>query len=299
MKRAEAAILGFAEAVRPARELAEALQLARSAIDVHRFPDGESLVRIDMAADTAIIYRSLDHPNDKLVELMLAAAACRDAGAERLVLVAPYLCYMRQDTAFREGEAVSQRVVAQLLDDVFDAVLTVDPHLHRIGDLGEIFPSARTFALSAAPLLAEHLRAGGYPADTVLLGPDGESRQWVEAVAAPLGLETVVGRKIRHGDRDVRIEIPDAAALAGRAVVMVDDVVSTGTTLAVCARQLAAAGVRRIDALAVHMLAGPEDVARLRDAGIAGVASTDSVPHESNAVHLAPLLAATLRTLIR
>lgn len=294
-----AAVYGFQESLTEASRLAEHLRMPLHKVAVHTFPDGESLVRVDQTAERAILYRSLDNPNDKLVELMLTASVLREAQATQLILVAPYLCYMRQDTAFRPGEAVSQRVVGRFLDDLFDVVVTVDPHLHRTHSIPEIFPTASATAVSAAPLFATQLRADGVTRDTLLVGPDAESRQWVESVAAPLGLDLLLGEKVRLGDNDVRVAIPQVERARGRPAILIDDVVSTGTTLIECAKQLIAAGAVQIEALVVHMLSGSDEDPALRAAGIGKVRSTDSIPHSTNAIRLARPLADAVRELIQ
>lgn len=295
MTKSPVAVYGFTESRAASGRLADHLTVPFEEVSVHRFPDGESLVRIDAMAKTAILYRSLNDPNDKLVEIMLAASALRETGSTRLILVAPYLCYMRQDMAFRPGEAVSQRVVGRFLDNLFDAVVTVDPHLHRTHDLSEIFPTARTTALSAAPLLADQLRTDGTSANALLVGPDSESEQWVNAVATPLGLDVLLGGKARHGDADVRVEIPRIESVNGRPVILIDDMVSTGSTLIESARQLTTAGAAAIEALVVHNLTDRTADAALREAGIIRMRSTDSVPHPTNDIDLAPLLATATR----
>ena len=295
MKRVSATVYGFPESIDAAGRLADALEWPLSEVSLHRFPDGESLVRIDVSAETAIVYRSLDQPNEKLVELMLAASALREAGTSKLILVTPYLCYMRQDTAFHPGEAVSQKVVGRFLDGIFDGIVTVDPHLHRTHDLSAIFPEAQAVALSAAPLFAAQLRADGVGKETLLVGPDGESRQWVEAVAEPLGLDVLIGEKTRQGDRGVEIKIPGLEQAGDRPVVIIDDVVSTGATLVQCAKQLTGAGAASIEVLAAHALWGGDDESVLRAADISRLRSTDSIPHASNAIYLAPLIAEALK----
>ena len=292
MTKVPVAVYGFKESQDAANRLAGRLKLPAKEVAVHRFPDGESLVQIDSMAETAVIYRSLNDPNDKLVELMLAASILRESGSTRLILIAPYLCYMRQDMAFHPGEAISQRVVGRFLDGLFDAVVTVDPHLHRTRDLADVFPTAQTAALSAAPLLVDQLRTDGISTDALLVGPDSESEQWVNAVAVPLGLEVLLGGKIRHGDKDVRVEVPRIEIANGRHVILIDDMVSTGSTLIECARQLTAAGAAKIEALVVHNLTDRIADAALRKAGIARIRSADSVPHPTNDINLAPLLAA-------
>lgn len=279
----------------PARTLATWLDLPCRDIAVHRFPDGESLVRVATVDDTVLLYGSLDNPNGKLIEMMLAASAFRDGGAARLVLVAPYMCYMRQDIAFQAGEAVSQRVVGRFLADLFDRIVTVDPHLHRTPDLAEVFVGCETTVLSAAGLLSAAIKEeGSLDEGPVLVGPDAESRQWVEAVAGPLQADVLIGEKHRQGDRQVRIELPEPGRTRGRTALIVDDLVSSGVTLSVCAARLLDAGAARVEALAVHALCGDDDLAAMRRAGIARLRSTDSVVHASNAFSLAPLLAEAL-----
>jgi ribose-phosphate pyrophosphokinase len=287
-----AAVFSFAESTKSARRLAGWLGVPLYEVFSRRFPDGESLVRVPISAPVAIIYRSLDNPNPKLFELLLAASALRDLGARRVVLVAPYLAYMRQDMAFSPGEAISQRVIGRLLADHFDGLVTVDPHLHRISTLAQAVPRIPALALSAAPALAGAISAEGRP---ILIGPDAESRQWVEAIAKPHGLEVLIGNKRRHGDRDVTLAIDDIARVAGRRVVLVDDVVSSGGTLVDCAHLVSGAGASQIEAAVTHCLAAPEDLERLQAAGITRCIATDTVPGPISKVSVAGLIGDALR----
>lgn len=278
----------------PAQRLAALLGAALAPVEVHHFPDGESRVRALDAARTTVVYCSLNRPNEKLIELAFAAAALRDLGAERLVLAAPYLCYMRQDKAFRLGEAVSQRVIGGLLAQSFDRIVTIEPHLHRVRSLSDVFPGREATALSAAPLLAAMIRRDGAVANGLIVGPDRESRRWTEALAAALGAEFIVLDKTRRGDGEVSITVDEDAPIAGRRAYLVDDVASTGGTLAAAARLLAAKGAASIEAVVVHALCSGADLDRLRGAGLARLRSTDSVAHATNAIEVAPLLASAL-----
>lgn len=279
-----------------AGRVAELLEVAVDQLETRRFPDGESLVRVPRCAPTSILYETLDHPDRKLVRLLLAASALRDLGARRLVLVAPYLCYMRQDCAFRRGEAISQRVVGGLLAERFDRIVTVDPHLHRISRLAEALPGIEADALAAAPLMADALgSATGAP--PLVVGPDAESRPWVEAVAGPRNLDMTIAVKRRAGDRSVEIELPDPDRVRGRRAVIVDDIVSSGATIVRLARVLQNAGASSVEAMVTHCLASHDDLRTLREAGVARIVATDSVAGADGldeVIELAPLLARSL-----
>lgn len=287
-----AALLNFSDCREPAHALAAELGIACGEIALHRFPDGESLVRVPASGETVLLYRSLDDPNAKLVELILAAAALRGGGARKVMLIAPYLAYMRQDMAFHPGEAVSQQVIGQLIADHFDGLMTIDPHLHRIARLSEAVPRIPAISLTAAPVLSAAISPDDRP---VLVGPDSESRQWVDAIAAPHGLDVLLGEKVRHGDRHVEVAIAGVERAAGRRAVLVDDVISSGQTLIAAAGQLLAAGATRVEALATHCLAGAPDLARMKAAGIARIRTAQTVDSPTAHVPVAALLAAAVR----
>jgi len=285
-------VLGFDDYRPQGEALARALELPFSSVDVHRFPDGESKVTLPTALpERVILCRSLDQPNNKLIELLLAATTARELGATHLTLVAPYLCYMRQDIAFQPGEAVSQRIIGGMLAQLFERVVTVDPHLHRIERLEQAIPGREALALSsAAPMgsfLRHHTRA------PLLLGPDAESEQWVRAIAEPAGLDYAVASKQRLGDREVEITLPEHD-YAQHEVILVDDMISTGRTLITVAKQLKQQGAETLHCLVTHALFSDDVTAALHQAGIDKIWSSDSIPHPSNAVSLSELLAEAL-----
>lgn len=277
-----------------AQACADQTGLSLAVVERHRFPDGEVRVRLPEALPArVVIWRGLHQPNDKLVELMLVARTARELGARHLTLVVPYLAYMRQDMAFNPGEAVSQRIVGAFLADLFDAVVTVDPHLHRVATLQEAIPVRDAVVLSGAPLLSDHI-ASQCAADVLLIGPDEESLQWVAQAAGRHGWAHGVCRKTRHGDRHVDIELP-SLPVRGRPVVLMDDVASSGHTLARAAQLLRAAGAVSVDVAVTHALFADGAVALIRDAGVDRIWSTDCIPHESNAVSVVSAVSARLR----
>lgn len=298
MTRPEAlpgAVLAFDDERPMADALARALGVPALPVERHRFPDGELKLRLPPALPPhVVLLRTLHPPNERLVELLIAAPAARELGARHLTLVCPYLAYMRQDIAFTPGEAVSQRHVGALLASRFDALVTVDPHLHRIAALDEVMPGCRAVATSAAPLvgawLAQHVERPFF------VGPDEESAPWVRRAAAACtpAADHAVCTKQRRGDHDVQVTLPAGLDCRGRAVVLIDDMASTGRTLVAAARLAFAAGAASVDVAVTHALFVGDALDALRSAGIGRVWSTDCVPHPSNAIPVAPLLAAAV-----
>ena len=286
-------LLAFDDERHLAEPLAAALAVPLHGIVRHQFPDGETRLRLPAALPSQVaLLRGLQRPNEKLSELLITAPAARELGAARLTLVCPYLAYMRQDMAFTPGEAVSQRHVGQALAAWFDAVITVDPHLHRVASMDQVVPGRRGVALSAAALLGEW--AARHAKNPILLGPDEEAAPWVQSAALAQGLEHATCVKQRRGDREVTVELP-ALDVAGREVVLIDDVASTGRTLAVTAAALRQRGAAAVDVAVTHALFVGDAIEQLARSGVRHVWSSDSVPHASNVVSLVPLLAAALR----
>lgn len=282
----EALAAGIASAV--AGELA--------AVETRRFPDDEIYLRLlaDPKGRSTVVVAALDRPDGKLLRALFAAGAARDLGATRVGLVAPYLPYMRQDKRFKDGEAVTSVHFAHLISSAFDWLATVDPHLHRYHSLGEVYRMP-AIALEAAPLLSAWIKA--HVALPLLVGPDAESEQWVSAVAARAEAPYAVLSKERFGDRDVRIGAPDLSRWPGRTPVLVDDIISSARTMIETCRHMAAAGLPRPVCVAVHALFADDAYRALRQ--VAGrIATANTVPHESNAIDIAPLFGHSLAGLL-
>lgn len=278
-----------------AHAFAEALGVTPRFVNTHVFDDGEIAPRIPEASKTVVVYRSLAQPNGKLVELMLACDAWRRARVTRLVLVAPYLCYMRQDAVFSPGEPISQQVIGNLLGVRFERIVTVDAHLHRTPRLEDVFPDVQCDNLRGADAIAAHLGDETLPEDLLVLGPDVESAPWVSDLAHRLGREGAVLSKARHGDHHVSIALPEHIAVTGRPVLLLDDICTSGGTLATATRELIARGAEGVDAIVTHALFSPEAGARLSAAGLRSIRSCDSCQHPTNAISLAALLADAVR----
>lgn len=276
-----------------AQRLSHAIGAESGTLDWHRFPDRESLITLQGDCDgrDVVIVCTMTDPDAKTLPLYFAARTARELGARRVGLVAPYLAYMRQDQRFSIGQAVSAQAYAQLLSTSFDWLITVDPHLHRIPSLGHVFSIPAT-AVSAMPAVSEWIR--NHIAAPVIIGPDSESAQWVECVARDLHAPYVVLEKTRHGDRDVEVSPIDPTAVHGHNPVIIDDIASSGRTLVQTLLRLRALGSSEPACVIVHAVLAEDAEGALRSAGASRIASTNTVPHATNEIDVAPLIAKAL-----
>jgi ribose-phosphate pyrophosphokinase len=293
----KAAIVALPENEGLAFGLAARLGLDFVASTVRSFPDGETLARIDgpCADRDTVIVASLHHPDPKLLPVAFLADALRGAGARRVLLVAPYLPYMRQDRRFHPGEALTSRAFARILSSVVDGIVTIDPHLHRYASLGELY-AIPTEVLHAAVAVAAWLRT--HVERPILVGPDEESRQWVAEVAGLAGAPCVVLEKVRSGDRDVRVSVPDVDRWRDHTPVLVDDIIATGRTMAETIGHLVRAGLCKPVCVGVHAVFAEGALEGLEAAGAATVVTSDTIPHATNAIAIDALLAEGLRRLL-
>ncbi|WP_114325097.1 ribose-phosphate diphosphokinase [Candidatus Colwellia aromaticivorans] len=298
-----AIILGFDDYLSPAQQLAESLSIPFKQVELHQFPDGETKVTLPMNLPKKIIIcRTLNQPNAKLIELIITASAARAQGVEHITLVAPYLCYMRQDIAFHQGEAISQKIIGKLLGDYFDRVITIDPHLHRINNLNEAIPSNQAIALHASSAMSAFLKKQF--SQPVLIGPDEESEQWVKAIAKPHQWDYAIATKERFGDKSVAINLEsnnkeniNKVSLTNRDVIIVDDIASTGKTLEQAVKQIQQQAPTSISIIVTHAFFVDDAITRLTNMDVAHIWSSDSVLHNSNAFSIIDIIAEQLEKL--
>jgi ribose-phosphate pyrophosphokinase len=240
-------------------------------------------VRIDgdPRRQVVVLVGPLDRPDEKVLPLLFAAGVARELGASEIGLVAPYFPFLRQDAAFHPGEAVSARLFAGLVSKSVDWLITVDPHLHRTRDLGELF-TVPAEVVHSAPLIAGWIR--DRVARPVIVGPDEESAQWVAEVAAGVDAPWVVMAKRRRGDRAVELALPPMASLEGRQPVLVDDIVASGGTARAASRLLANAGFPLQWVVAVHAVADPLSAEALEREARVELVTCNTIHHPSNRI---------------
>lgn len=273
--------------------LARCFEAELGELETRQFPDGETYLRIKTMVrgkDVALLC-TLDRPDAKIAPLLFAAEALREQGARSVALAAPYLAYMRQDKIFNPGEAVTSRSFARLLSFYFDFLVTVDPHLHRIKTLDEVY-AIPTKVVPSAPAIAEWVKRE-IP-NAFLVGPDEESEQWVLDVADGAGVASAVLEKQRWGDFEVAISGESLPDMIGKQPVIIDDIASSARTLVETVKLLTKAGTPPPICVVVHPIFAGEAYDELLEAGAKRVVSVNAIEHVSNAIDIAPALADAL-----
>ena len=293
MKKKRPVVVSFPESRGFAETLAHKSGKPHSCLRLEKFPDREThlLFRTDVEGRKVFLVRSLDDPDKKLIEVLFAAHTAKELGAKQVVLVAPYLCYMRQDKRFMEGEAVSSRIIAGLFNECLDGLITVDPHLHRYKNLNDIF-TMKTKRLTAVKPIAEFLKRK--VKKPFVFGPDEESYQWASKVAGIMGCEADVLRKRRYSSETVMIDIKEKYDLKKRGVIIVDDVISTGHTMIEVIKDVKKLGARKIYCVCTHGIFAQDSLKKIKKLG-AVVYTTNTVKNNASKVDITGLLAKEIR----
>src|SRR3989344_2073956 len=282
-------IVGGSNSKGLAKSIARKLHTEYSELYADHFPDGETRIRFKTEIKNAyvvLVNSLLPHPNESMIELIFAIHTAKELGAKKVIVVAPYLAYMRQDKRFHEGECISSHVMAKLLSCA-DHVVAIDPHLHRIKKLSDIFDTRAT-SLTAYQIIAKYIHKTHPTA--IIIGPDGESSQWAKTIAESIGQESVILSKKRWSATKIHTIIHgDPAKIRGRDVVIVDDIVSTGHTMIEPIKQLKKFGVKRISCICVHGVFSFNALQKLRKLGVQ-VLSTNTIENPVAKIDVTPLI---------
>lgn len=271
-----------------AQSITDEMDCEFGSFEARQFADGETYLRVHSAVRgrVCIVAIDLSHPNDKYLPLLFLTETLRELGAASVGLVAPYLCYMRQDKRFSEGEAVTSRLFAKTLSQHIDWIVTVEPHLHRWSALDQIYrvPSR---VVQGASALADWLRLREH---VLLVGLGSESEHWVAGVASNCGHPFVIGNKQRFGEEGDKMILPDLSQYHDREFVIIDHSISSGRKILGCIAAIRAQGIDNIHCVAVHgIFSDGADVA-LKDAGLVSLTTSNSIPHDTNKIDIGALL---------
>ncbi len=256
---------------------------------IRQFPDGETYVQIksDVKDKKVILVCTLHQPDEKLLPLYFLSKTAIDLGAKCTCLIAPYLAYMRQDRRFHEGEAITSEYFGTLLSQFAETLVTVDPHLHRRSSLSEIY-SISSKVMHAANHISDWIKNN--VENPILVGPDSESEQWVSEVAKNAGAPFMVLEKIRHGDKDVEVSVPNVENYKNHTPVLVDDIISSARTMIETVQHLNKAGMNPPICIGIHGVFGGNAYQELQKSGVADIVTCNTIPHPSNKIDISDLL---------
>ena len=258
-----------------------------------QFPDGESYVRFEgeLENENVVIVQSTCPPQDSnLIRLFLLAGTAKDLGAKKVVVVVPYLAYARQDKRFLPGEAVSVNVMARVLKAIdIDGLVTVNVHEEKVLKKFD-FPAKN---VSAMGVLAKYFKEKGFDG-AFALAPDDGALELAKEAAEVLGggYDWLYKKRDLHtGEVETKAKKLD---VAGRDVIIFDDIISTGGTIVNAAKILKEQGARRIFAACAHPLLIGNAIERILSSGVEEIVGTDSVPSMVSKVSVAPVIAKSL-----
>lgn len=273
--------------------LAEKTGFRRGELEVHHFPDEESMVRIktDVNGCRVIVVCSLDRPDSKFLPLYFTCRTLKELGASGVELLAPYLAYMRQDKRFNPGESVTSVAFAALLSGFADRLLTVDPHLHRYRSLPEIY-AIPTCVVHASEAIAQWIKQN--IKQPLLIGPDEESRQWVSAVAGAAGAPFEILEKKRNGDRDVEISLPHVEKYRDHIPVLIDDIISTASTMIKTTSDLLLLKMQSPVCIGIHAVFAGDAYEALKASGAGEIVTCNTIAHPTNKIDLSHQLSILL-----
>ncbi len=238
-------VIGGSSSVGLARDVAKLLGCEFIQASTTRFPDGECYTRLDresIDSDAVIIQNT--YPDGNLVEMLLIRDAAITLGAKRITMVIPYFGYARQDRLFKPGEPMSARVMCDILDRICDKVITID--LHKESTLDNFTHAHKD--LKAAGPIAEYFKGEGID---MVLSPDIGASARAKDVGDRLGVPYDHLEKTRLSGTEVRIA-PAKADCAGKRILIVDDMISTGGTIIAAAAALKQAGAVSVSVACTH-----------------------------------------------
>ena len=273
------------------------------------FPDGETYVRIDskVEGEEAIIVQSMfPDQNSSLMEFLLIADTLKDFGASRITAVIPYLAYSRQDKRFQSGEALSIKTVAKLMKSVgIDELITVDTHYHHVKPGEFDFFGIPSFNVSAARLLADHVRER-MSKDLMIIGPDLGASEMIKYVTGKeetlrkIKICPICGKpvdectcRVKEKKYEVK-ELETDLNFHEKNVLILDDIIASGGTMMKAIEKVKLGGAERVMAAATHGLFLKDSLKKLKEMTDYLVV-TDSISTPVSRVSVAPLIAEAIK----
>ena len=287
-------IIGCSNGKHLAEKIAKKLKAPYSELEVKKFPDGEIKIRFlsNVKGRVVVLVQSFYGAiNDCVVEVIFAAETAKDLGAKKVLLMAPYFPYLRQDKRFKSGECISIEVIGKIMSRYLDKIFIIDPHLHRERTLSDIF-SIKNEKLTANPYIADYIKKN--IKNPLIVGPDWESYKWAQRVAKKIGCEHVILEKKRYSGRKVKVTLNKKIKIENKNIVFVDDIISTGNTIIEAVKNLRKLGAKKFNCIAVHGIFVENALEKLRKADV-NVVTTNTIPNKVAKIDVSGLIAGALK----
>lgn len=258
-------------------------------IELRIFADGESKIRLDnMAKKNCIIIHSTYPPTDQhLMQLFMIMYKCKEDGAKDICVVSPYLAYTRQDKVFVDGEIITIKLVGKILACLgITKLITIDSHKPNALNY-----SFATIDLTAIPSLSSYVKHNLTMNNPIVISPDEGGIERAKKFAGLINANSLSLVKTR--DRftgDVSISLLDQGSLKNCDALIVDDMISTGTSIMKTIELLKKYHIGDVYAICTHALLLDDAKQKLLNAGIKEVISTNSIPNQFAKVDLSSVI---------
>lgn len=258
-------------------------------IELRIFADGESKIRLDnMAKKNCIIIHSTYPPTDQhLMQLFMIMYKCKEDGAKDICVVSPYLAYTRQDKVFVNGEIITINLVGKILASLgITKLITIDSHKPNALNY-----SFATIDLTAIPSLSSYVKYNLTMNNPIVISPDEGGIERAKKFAELINANCISLVKTR--DRftgDVSVSLLDKGTLKNCDALIVDDMISTGTSIMKTTELLKKYHIGDVYAICTHALLLDDAKQKLLNAGIKEVISTNSIPNEFARVDLSSVI---------
>lgn len=268
-----------------AGRVSDALKSTLLICEFKRFPDGELYTRIldELAGESVTIIQSTVNDSD-FVSLLQLIDACSEAS--QIDVVIPYMGYARQDKQFKRGEPISARAMARAIQA--DNVFTVNIHNESILD----YFDAKATNLDATPMIGEYIKNMKFK-NPLIVAPDDGAIALARNASKDLGIDYDFLEKTRLSGESVTIQ-PKNIAVKGRDVIIIDDIISTGGTMAETISLLKKQGAHEVFVACVHPVLSSNAVLKLFKAGVKGIIATDTIDKGVSVVSVAPVIAGAI-----
>ncbi|MEM1575357.1 MAG: ribose-phosphate diphosphokinase [Nitrososphaerota archaeon] len=278
-----------------AEEISEITGFKLALIEHKLFPDGESYIRYlekIYGEDIAIIQTTYPEQDRKLLQLFLLSKTAKEANCNNIIAIVPYLAYSRQDKAFKNGEAISIKVILSILKDCgINEVVTINTHSPWI--FKEIDIKAKD--LSAIPCLSKYLLSMNLN-NPIIFSPGKKGSLMSKEAANIIGCDFSSVESKRNIDTgEVEVEIENVENIKNRDVIIIDDIISTGGTILSIIKKMLKFKPNRIIVGCIHPLLINNADKKILEAGAETIIATNTIETIYSKVSIAPLIADYLK----